>query len=116
MSACPLRILIVDDDERALIELEHLLETEGYSTVTAWSGREGLALSRKMQFDLILIDEQLADIEAATFLDTISHTQPGAVPLLVHSCSNRRRPAATEAVCKWEPGEVTARIRSFLAA
>ena len=32
-------ILIVDDDEQVLIELERLLEDQGYNTTTAWSGR-----------------------------------------------------------------------------
>jgi len=33
--------------EDVLIELERLLEGEGYSTATAWSGQEALALSGK---------------------------------------------------------------------
>jgi CheY-like chemotaxis protein len=36
MVSDPIKILIVDDDEQVLIELERLLESEGYSTTTAW--------------------------------------------------------------------------------
>jgi len=50
MASDPIKILIVDDDERVLIELERLLESEGYSTATAWGGREALALSEKKMF------------------------------------------------------------------
>jgi len=35
MARNPIKILIVDDDQDVLIELEHLLESEGYSTATA---------------------------------------------------------------------------------
>jgi CheY-like chemotaxis protein len=98
MPAAPLKILIVDDDESVLIELERLLETEGYSTVTAWSGRDALALSMQMKFDLLLVDEHLADIDATTLLDTLHHTQPEAFRLVMHSCAAarlRRRPPST---------------------
>ena len=55
MASDPIKILIVDDDEEVLIELERLLEGEGYSTATAWSGREALALSDRLRFDLVLV-------------------------------------------------------------
>src|SRR6201987_6272177 len=66
MASDPIRILIVDDDEDVLIALERLLEGEGYATATAWSGREALALSKASRFDLLLVDERLGDVEAAT--------------------------------------------------
>ena len=53
------KILIVDHDEHVLIALERVLESEGYCTVTAWSGREALQVLGKADFDLLLVDEQL---------------------------------------------------------
>ena len=50
MASDPIKILIVDDDEEVLIELERLLGGQGYSTATAWSGREALALSDRLRF------------------------------------------------------------------
>src|ERR1700746_1391037 len=47
MASDPIRILIVDDDEDVLIALERLLEGEGYTTATAWSGKEALVLSKE---------------------------------------------------------------------
>src|SRR5215468_425636 len=64
----PIKILIVDDDEEALIALERLLEEEGYSTVTAWSGREALALSDRSNFDRLLVDEHGADVNFDSWL------------------------------------------------
>ncbi len=57
------RILVIDDDEQALISLERLLENEGYETTVAWGGQEGLALLRSNVFDLVLLDDYLRDIE-----------------------------------------------------
>jgi CheY-like chemotaxis protein len=62
MASDPIRILIVDDDQDVLIKLEHLLESEGYRTVTAWSGKEALALSETVDFDLLLVDEHVGDV------------------------------------------------------
>jgi CheY-like chemotaxis protein len=68
MGRNPIKILIVDDDQDVLIELEHVLEDEGYSTTTAWSAQEALALSEKSHFDLLLVDEDLAEVNAHALL------------------------------------------------
>jgi len=78
MARDPIKILIVDDDEDVLIELERLLEGEGYSTATAWSGQEALALSEKLQFDLLLVDEHLANVDAHALFDELVARQPNA--------------------------------------
>jgi hypothetical protein len=64
MASDPIKILIVDDDEAVLIEREWLLEGEGYSTATAWSGREALARSDRLRFDQLPVDEFVGDSEA----------------------------------------------------
>ena len=117
MASDPIKILIVDDDEDALITLERLLEEEGYSTVAAWSGKEALALSDRADFDLLLIDEHGADISLESLLAELHVRQPRAFPLIMHS--GRSRSASSlphRSVCKWKPSEVTASIRRCLAA
>src|SRR5262249_43099602 len=79
MASDPIKILIVDDDERVLIELERLLEGEGYSTATAWSGREALALSEKARFDLLLLDEHVGDLEFEALRRGLALRQPDAL-------------------------------------
>ena len=117
MASDPIRILIVDDDEAALIALERLLEEEGYSTATAWGGKEALDLSDRGTFDLLLVDEHGADSNFDALLAELRVRQPGALPLVMHS--GRGRSANTfahHAVCKWKHAEVTAGIRRYLAA
>ena len=118
MGSDPIKILIVDDDEGVLIELERLLEGEGYSTATAWSGQQALALSDGSRFDLLLIDEQLSDFDSETLLAALQARQPTAFRLLMH---NDARPnpglkRSHAAVCKWKHAELKAGIRRCLAA
>ena len=114
MARDPIKILIVDDDERVLIELERLLEGEGYSTSTAWGGREALALSEKARFDLLLLDEHVGDLELEALRTGLALTQPDALQLLMHT--RKGRPNSNGAICKWEHAEVKAKIRGVLAA
>jgi signal transduction histidine kinase len=49
-------ILVVDDQEEALVSTCLLLEMEGYRVQTAMSGAEALALFRSGQFQLLIVD------------------------------------------------------------
>jgi CheY-like chemotaxis protein len=117
MARDPIKILIVDDDEEALIALERLLEGEGYHTTTAWSAKEALALSDRVKFDLLLVDEHGADVNFDALLAELRQRQPGALPLVLHNGRGRSLNAlAHRAVCKWRHAEVTDGIRRSLAA
>jgi DNA-binding response OmpR family regulator len=117
MASDPIKILIVDDDEEALMALERLLEEEGYSTTTAWSGKEALALSARANFDLLLVDEHGADVSLDSLLAELRVHQPRAFPLIMHSGRSRSANSLPHrSVCKWKPSEVTASIRRCLAA
>jgi DNA-binding response OmpR family regulator len=108
------KILIVDDDAEVLIALERVLESEGYRTATAWSGREALSLSEKTNFDLLLVAEHLSDFEMNAFLPELTRKQPKAVRLVMSTGKDQPSSPreAQPAVCKWEHGEMKARIRN----
>lgn len=116
MASDPIKILIVDDDEEVLITLERLLESEGYSTATAWDGREALALSEKLHFDLLLVDEHVGDVDFDSLLDGLKARQPSTPHLLMHTRKGQPLVASAATVCKWEHAEMKARIRHCLAA
>ncbi len=105
------RILVIDDDEQALISLECLLENEGYETTTAWSGQEGLALLRSNVFDLVLLDDYLRDIEHEEIFGEVRAM--AAQPLIILTESSLKPEArryfinlgATGIVRKWAPCE-----------
>jgi DNA-binding response OmpR family regulator len=49
-------ILIVDDEEDALMMLEKRLTSEGYSVITATDGADAIALAKSQHPDLIILD------------------------------------------------------------
>ncbi len=113
MGSDPIKILIVDDDERVLIELERLLEGEGYITATAWGGRQALELSETTRFDLVLVDEHVGDLEPAALLEGLKQRQPRAFQILMHT---HRGQKPNGGVCKWEHADMKDRIRRYIAA
>jgi CheY-like chemotaxis protein len=113
MVSDPIKILIVDDDERVLIELEHLLESEGYRTTTTWCSREALAFTDQMQFDILLVDEDMAHPDCTPLMSELQRRQPRAFFLQLHSRRDQKSPST---IHKWKHAEVKATIRNVLAA
>jgi len=112
MVSDPIKILIVDDDERVLIELEHLLESEGYRTTT-WCGREALVFTDQMQFDIFLVDEDMTHPNCAALVAELQRRQPHVLFLQMHSRKNHKN---SSTIRKWDHPEVKATIRNVLAA
>ena len=54
-------ILIADDSGTQLQHLKSILEAAGYTTITASSGNEAIALSEKMSPDAIMLDIVMED-------------------------------------------------------
>ena len=55
-------ILVVDDEISMRELLDFMLEKEGYEVSTAGSGKEGIAMIERMDFDLLLCDIRLGDM------------------------------------------------------
>ncbi|WP_114969620.1 response regulator [Rhodoferax ferrireducens] len=86
------RILIVDDEERNVKLLEALLHAEGYTTLSAGSGRDALALAAVEKPDLILLDIMMPDMdgfETVAQLKADPHTQQ--VPVIMITALNDRK-------------------------
>jgi CheY-like chemotaxis protein len=65
------RILIVDDMAASREAMVKLLEREGYQTITAFNGAEGLAKLKSERPDLILLDHMMPEVDGLTFLASI---------------------------------------------
>jgi CheY-like chemotaxis protein len=65
------RILIVDNDQRALEAFERILARVGFDTRTTWSGREALELLGSQGFDVLLLDDYLPDLHTSEFLSRV---------------------------------------------
>lgn len=56
------RVLIIEDNDDNMELITFILEANGYQTIRAWSGREGIKAARKGKPDFIILDIQLPDI------------------------------------------------------
>jgi CheY-like chemotaxis protein len=59
------RILVVDDEEVILELLRDILEPEGYEVLTVSNGREALRLIEAVEFDLLISDFQMPEMDGA---------------------------------------------------
>jgi DNA-binding response OmpR family regulator len=67
------RILIIDDDREFCEELSDILGAEGHTVSAAHDGATGLALAKKLDYDILLLDLRLP---GATGLDILREVSP----------------------------------------
>ena len=63
----PNTILIVEDEPNLLAPLQYSLKEEGYATLVATDGENGLRMARTMAPDLIILDVMLPSSTASRF-------------------------------------------------
>lgn len=70
------RILVIHWDDDELISLEHLLEDQGYETVTTWDLQVGLELLRSRHFDLVMAADHEPHLDAGEILREVQSRVP----------------------------------------
>jgi two-component system response regulator RegX3 len=75
------KILIIEDEISFSEALSFLLEKEGYSTVIAETGKQGLDAFKSDNFDLVLLDLMIPEISGIDVCRTIRTTS--AVPIIM---------------------------------
>ncbi len=76
-------ILIVDDDPDILSSFSDLLSDEGYKTVTAPSGEDGLARVRQGGITLVLLDIRLPGMDGLEVLPLIREASPATGVIMI---------------------------------
>ncbi len=76
-------LLIVDDEPGIVEEVKFFFEEEGYQVYTADSGEDGLALIRRFQPDLLLIDVKLPDISGLKVLQAAKEISPKSKTIVI---------------------------------
>ena len=66
-----MRALVIEDNENNMELITFILETNGYQTLRAETGRQGFQLAVQESPDFILLDIQLPDIMGTEVLDLI---------------------------------------------
>ena len=88
----PLRILVIDDSSMNQLVACRMLMKLGYTPVTATGGREGVDQATQHEFDLVLIDLQMPDLDGYGVLQAIrEHCAGGHRPRLVAMTANALR-------------------------
>jgi two-component system OmpR family response regulator len=62
------KILLVEDDLEAAQNIAITLDEEGHRTILAGNGRDGLAEAQSGDFDLLVVDRMLPDLDGLTLV------------------------------------------------
>jgi CheY-like chemotaxis protein len=87
------RVLIVDDCEDMQEALEMMLTDEGFDVSSAPNGKRGLALSRELRPDVILLDMMMPEMDGLEFLTQLA-AEPSPPPVIGISGFDRLRAEA----------------------
>ena len=82
------RILIVDDEEVLQDVLTDLLQKEGFETINARTGEEGLQILEREEVDLVLLDLMLPGISGQDVLKRIRVEDPDQVVVVITAFSS----------------------------
>src|SRR5436190_12197694 len=76
-------ILIVDDEEGMLVVMQAILEMEGYRVAAAQKGAVAIDLLRQREFDVILTDLRLDDLDGMAILAAKNRWSPDTVAIML---------------------------------
>ncbi|MGB9711299.1 MAG: endopeptidase La [Thermodesulfovibrio sp.] len=77
------RILIVDDEEIARKNLEHILKKENYEVVTAKNGAEAFKLLDEQEFEIVLTDIKMEGLDGFAILDKVKAKYPNTKVIMI---------------------------------
>ncbi len=76
-------ILIIEDNDDNMKLICFILEKNGYSTIRAVTGRDGINMALKDKPDLVLLDIQLPDMNGIEVLKAIRNSEAdGSLPII----------------------------------
>jgi DNA-binding response OmpR family regulator len=116
------KILVLDHDERVLIDLERCLEDEGFETTTTWDLQEALDLLANRDFDLLLLGDHPPEVRCAELLKTFRSRQISPSCIVLQTAA--RYPFENQYLCwlgaqavmpKWQYRDIVAKIQERLS-
>jgi len=104
-------ILLVEDDDAVRVTLSAVLVLAGHEVATAATGADALARLDSSEFDIVLTDLRLGDIDGLQILETVRARWPDTVTLMltgyasVESAIAALRSGAYDYLCKPCPAD-----------
>src|ERR1700682_5157772 len=83
-------VLIIDDEPSILTLRKILLETAGYSVLTASSGKEGLRLFSVHLVDAVVVDYSMPDMDGGTVAGLLKQQKPRMPVIMLSAYSGAR--------------------------
>jgi CheY-like chemotaxis protein len=77
------RVLVVDDQPIVAESCTRILRRQGFGVDTASSAREGLALTQEGNFDAVLLDLRMPDLNGLEILRQVKQTTPEAKIIII---------------------------------
>jgi two-component system alkaline phosphatase synthesis response regulator PhoP len=117
------KILIIEDDKDIVEMLDYNLKEEGYETISALNGEEGIKLAGKERPDLIILDIMLPIMDGFEVCRTLKNDDTVAhIPIIILSAKSQETDkvvglelGADDYVTKpFSPRELIARTRAIM--
>ncbi len=91
------RILIVDDEQGIREQITRWLNYEGFKTEQAANAKEAQALIRKMNFNVVLLDLKLPDMDGFALLEKLHQEYPDICVIILTGFGDEDSPAKARA-------------------
>lgn len=79
----PRRILVIDDERVICDACRLVLSEKGHTVALKTTGREGLRAIQQGDFDIVLLDMKLPDIDGMEILKAVREEKPGLCVLVM---------------------------------
>jgi DNA-binding response OmpR family regulator len=116
----PQTILVVDDEKRLVSLVESYLTQEGYRVATAYNGKEALAVAKKENPDLIILDIMMPEMNGYDFMRIHRAEHDTPIIMLTAKVEDDDKIIGLElgaddyVVKPFKPRELMARVRNVL--
>ena len=95
MAKADMTILVVEDEKLQSWSLAKSLAKWGYEVIPVYTGGDAVAQIEKKQYDVILLDYQLPDLDGLEVARRVRQVRPGAFIILVTAFQLSELPVQT---------------------
>ncbi|MFQ6617447.1 MAG: sigma-54-dependent transcriptional regulator [Fidelibacterota bacterium] len=77
------KILVIDDNEQVCTTIKSYIESDKYEIHLAFSGRDGLESLKSREYDLVITDLKMPDVDGFQIIDYIITNQPETLVVII---------------------------------